>query len=106
MLQVRLLDFWHNKELVLVDEGLNEHLKRKHINLRRGEFRDCSSFMIQYVGLIREEVDLLRDCVGESIFTRHYFNRSFIELRERTLKTVEKLQTRTYAQPFFFFSLK
>jgi len=69
-------------------------LQRRHTPLRFDELRDFfGSFMVQHGSLIREEVDLLQGRVGESIFTRHYFSPSFQELRDRTLKAIDKLRT-------------
>lgn len=56
-----------------------------------GELRDYFGTFMVHNGLIKEEVDVLQGRVGESIFTRHYFSPSFIELRTRTLKAVDKL---------------
>jgi intergrase/recombinase len=74
-------------------DSVKMKLQRKHMNLRLDELRDYyGSFMVQHGNLIREEVDLLQGRIGESIFTRHYFSPSFRELRDRTLRAVEKLK--------------
>jgi intergrase/recombinase len=77
-------------------------LQRKSLPMQFDELRDYfGSFMVQHSNLIREEVDLLQGRIGESIFTRHYFSPSFKELRDRTLKAIEKLRTQTNLSLFF-----
>jgi hypothetical protein len=43
-------------------------------------------------GLIKEEVDLLQGRIPPSIFIRHYWSPSFVELKDRTLIAIEKLE--------------
>ncbi len=53
---------------------------------RINELRDnFGTFMVRN-GLIKEEVDLLQGRIPPSIFIRHYWSPSFVELKERALR--------------------
>ena len=58
------------------------------INEQRDYF---GTFMVRN-GLIKEEVDLLQGRIPPSIFIRHYWSPSFKELKERTMKAIEKIE--------------
>jgi intergrase/recombinase len=77
----------------LTYSSIKKKLQRKGLPMQFDKLRDYfGSYMVQHGCLIREEVDLLQGRIGESIFTRHYFSPSFIELKDRTLKAVEGLR--------------
>jgi intergrase/recombinase len=70
---------------------LKRHLKRNGLKSRLNELRDYFATFMVYNGLIREEADLLQGRIGKSIFMRHYFSPAIKDLRDRTLKAINKM---------------
>ncbi len=61
---------------------------------RVNELRDYfGTYMVRH-GLIKEEIDLLQGRIPPSIFIRHYWSPSFLELKDRTLLGIEKLEAK------------
>jgi intergrase/recombinase len=72
---------------------IRKHLAKIGLESRFKELRQqYATFMVRH-DLIREEVDLLQGRVPKSIFIRHYWTPNFKELRDRTLKAVEQLES-------------
>jgi intergrase/recombinase len=80
-------------------DGLRKRLMRAKMRCRMNELRDYfGTFMVRH-GLIKEEVDLLQGRIPPSIFIRHYWSPSFDELKERTLRAIETLETEVSPKP-------
>lgn len=74
-------------------EQVRKRLVRHGLKLGMNELRDYyGSFMVRH-NLIKEEVDLLQGRIPPSIFLRHYWSPSFIELKSRTLEALKQLET-------------
>ena len=72
--------------------GLYKRLMRSRVMSRVNELRDnFGTFMVRN-GLIKEEVDLLQGRIPPSIFIRHYWSPSFMELKNRTLTALDTLK--------------
>jgi intergrase/recombinase len=72
-------------------DALKKRLMRAKIRCRTNELRDYYGTYMVRNGLIKEEVDLLQGRIPPSIFIRHYWSPSFIELRDRTLRAIANL---------------
>ncbi len=71
---------------------IRKRLNHNGLELRLNELRDqFATFMVRH-GLIREEVDLLQGRVPKTIFTRHYWSPSLLELRDRVFKALAELE--------------
>jgi intergrase/recombinase len=72
--------------------AIRKRLLRSRLKCRLDELRDFfGSFMIRH-GLIQQEQDLLCGRIPGSVFIRHYWNPSFKDLRDRTLKAIRQLE--------------
>jgi len=73
-------------------DALKKRLMSAKIRCRTNELRDYyGTYMVRH-GLIKEEVDLLQGRIPPSIFIRHYWSPSFIELGDRTLRAIANLE--------------
>jgi intergrase/recombinase len=73
--------------------ALYKRLMRTKVMSRINELRDnFGTFMVRN-GLIKEEVDLLQGRIPPSIFIRHYWSPSFIEIKERTIQAIKLLNS-------------
>jgi intergrase/recombinase len=69
------------------------YLQRRGLRMRIKELRSFyASFMVRH-NIISEEVDLLQGRVSKSVFVRHYLKENPSELRDRTLRAVEQLES-------------
>ena len=74
-------------------EQVRKRLLKNGLKCRFLELRDYyATFMVRH-GLIKEEVDLLQGRIPPSIFLRHYWSPSFMELKTRTLEALRQLSS-------------
>jgi len=74
--------------------ALRKRLQKRGLKTRINELRDFQGTWLRQHGLIQEEVDLLHGRIGDKIFMKHYFSPNMIELRNKTLRALEALETK------------
>jgi len=73
--------------------GIIKKLQRRKIPSRISELRDYyGTFMIKH-GLVAQETDLLCGRIPPTIFVRHYFSPAIRNLRDRTLKGLNEIES-------------
>ena len=66
-------------------------IKKHKMKCRLQHLRHYSATMMIQNGLLREEADLLQGRIGKTVFTQHYFSPNIENLKNRSLKIIQKI---------------